>query len=357
MSAAAQVYAQAPTVYVTPAAAAPTAAPQVYSATAPVYVQGGSAAAPVYVQGGSAATPVYVAGGSAAAPVVSAGGSAAAPQFVSGSAAAPVVVADGSAAAPIQVSGSANAPVHVVGGSGAAPVQQIRVGAPIPAPTYYTAGSVEVPVYAPTVSAVNAFTASTAQITTPLPPSVAYPVQGEGFTQEQLKALFPMGAPAVFTQNIAPSVTPTPQVSNPPSGSAQVPSGSAQVPAGTPIASVSSGYVSTSNFQSGVQSSVGQPYTVQGSGTAPVAIVSAPAAGSSVTPGGSVSAPIASAPAQATLPAPADTTVVETTLASESVVDVTQATVSAPGTPAKEKKKKDSKKKKGVKKGRRGVCC
>mmetsp|Transcript_52816 Transcript_52816/g.171876 ORF Transcript_52816/g.171876 Transcript_52816/m.171876 type:complete len:221 (+) Transcript_52816:61-723(+) len=150
-----------------------TSVVQVVSQAAPVYVQGGSAAAPIYVQqGGSVSAPITsYAGGSAAAPMMSYAG------------------------------GSTSAPIYVVQAQ-SAPSSQY-------APTQYMPyGSVEVPIYQSHVSPMQMYQQH-APVTTAVPQQLPTYTSGVGgFTPEQLKVLFPMGAPATFTSHMAPAAAP-----------------------------------------------------------------------------------------------------------------------------------------------------
>merc|ERR1712113_1283888 len=81
---------------------------------------------------------------------------------------------------------------------------QVIQGYSVSVPQYqYPAGSVEVPVYGTAVSVSKLFQQQT-------PVTTAVPVQAtssttrvSGFTQDQLKTIFPMGAPADFEQPAA----------------------------------------------------------------------------------------------------------------------------------------------------------
>eukprot|EP00428_Durinskia_dybowskii_P028179 CAMPEP_0170251288 /NCGR_PEP_ID=MMETSP0116_2-20130129/25473_1 /TAXON_ID=400756 /ORGANISM="Durinskia baltica, Strain CSIRO CS-38" /LENGTH=264 /DNA_ID=CAMNT_0010502249 /DNA_START=77 /DNA_END=868 /DNA_ORIENTATION=- len=118
-------------------------------------------------------------------------------------AASPVVMSGGSAAAPIPAGASACVPQYV-----------------------YPGGSVEVPVYGQTVSVQRLYQRAGEGLVTTAQP-IAY--TSSGFTQEQLKMIFPLGAPESFLQNVAPSPAPMTSMSG---ASAAVPlaGGSAAVP-------------------------------------------------------------------------------------------------------------------------------
>jgi len=81
-------------------------------------------------------------------------------------------------------------------------------------PTFtYSAGSVEVPVYDTTTGVHRVYQTSlptSTFVTTPVPPQqpMTYSAGGTGIaglTAEQLKVIFPMGAPTTFTEHMAPS--------------------------------------------------------------------------------------------------------------------------------------------------------
>jgi len=176
-----------------PVAAAAEASPPVVavaqgasisSAQPVVVVQGASisSAQPIVVQGASvsAAQPIVVQGGSiTASPVIVQGAS------VSSAAAAPVVLQGASV--------SSAQPVIVVQGTG-------TPGASISVPQFhYPAGSVEVPVYRNQVNVqrvVQRQLVAGQVITTVMPQQATY---AGAFTQQQLKTIFPMGAPQAFT--------------------------------------------------------------------------------------------------------------------------------------------------------------
>mmetsp|Transcript_76914 Transcript_76914/g.200311 ORF Transcript_76914/g.200311 Transcript_76914/m.200311 type:complete len:164 (-) Transcript_76914:150-641(-) len=77
------------------------------------------------------------------------------------------------------------------------------------APTQYMPyGSVEVPIYQSHVSPMQMYQQH-APVTTAVPQQLPTYTSGVGgFTPEQLKVLFPMGAPATFTSHMAPAAAP-----------------------------------------------------------------------------------------------------------------------------------------------------
>lgn len=97
----------------------------------------------------------------------------------------------------------AQAPVVIQSGSVAAPIFQSIPGGSVTAPQYvYPGGSVEVPVFGQQVSVQRLYQRigeGTAPVTTPQP--ITY--SGGGLTPEQLKLIFPMGAPENFTPSVA----------------------------------------------------------------------------------------------------------------------------------------------------------
>lgn len=313
-----------------------------------------SASAPVQVQGGSVAAPIMYTG----APVVVQGGSVSAAQFVQGGSvtAAPIVV---SSTAPVTTA----APVYV----------QPQPGMASTLPQYsYTAGSVEVPIYSQNVNAYTLYPTNTVPLASvPAPLQTTYTTTGSGgvggLTAEQLKMIFPMGAPASFTDAAGPATVIDLQ---PQAGSLEfqgaLTSGTAPiVSAGTPIASLqSAGAIYSAGAIPSVQSvqSVQSTGIIQSVGSVGSPVMSVQAAQMAIASTGSVevgtvppsmvSAPIASGSPAAAAPA-APTSAADV---SASHLDTTAASSSRKES-SKKKSADGKKKKKSVKKSRKGICC
>eukprot|EP00413_Alexandrium_margalefii_P018819 CAMPEP_0204532574 /NCGR_PEP_ID=MMETSP0661-20131031/11802_1 /ASSEMBLY_ACC=CAM_ASM_000606 /TAXON_ID=109239 /ORGANISM="Alexandrium margalefi, Strain AMGDE01CS-322" /LENGTH=251 /DNA_ID=CAMNT_0051538831 /DNA_START=83 /DNA_END=835 /DNA_ORIENTATION=- len=155
------------------------------------------------------------------------------------------------------------APVTTYVQAAPAPVMQAT---PLPTPTYmYAAGSAEVPVYGSSVAVPQLYQQPAAAL-----PTVSYQ-QSQPMTQEQLKAIFPMGAPSASV--FQPFSQPQYQYNFVDSTSAFVPASMAGVPAAAPMATVPA--ASAAQSPVGATAAVSTEAPVAGSSTTATAATTA----------------------------------------------------------------------------------